>query len=98
MVKMMKVPILGIVENMSGFICPKCGSEFDLLGSGGGEKLSQETGVPILARIPIDPMISSDSDIGRPFVVEHKNSPATKIFEIISEKIINQLKKDVREE
>ena len=98
MVKMMKIPLLGIVENMSGFICPKCGSEFELLGSGGGERLAQETGVPLLARIPIDPTISNDSDLGKPFVNEHKNSPASEIFDTISEKIVNQLKKQVREE
>lgn len=97
MVKMMKIPILGIVENMSGFICPKCGSEFELLGSGGGEKLAHETNVPLLARVPMDPTISGDSDIGKPFVIEHRSSPSAKILETISEKIVNRLKIEARE-
>ncbi|MFX0096488.1 MAG: Mrp/NBP35 family ATP-binding protein [Candidatus Hodarchaeota archaeon] len=88
MAKMMKVSILGIIENMSGFICPNCGSRFELFGSGGGENLAQEMGVPLLVKVPIDPAISNDSDRGKIFVIEHKDSPSRKIFDMLSKEIL----------
>ena len=78
--KRLNVPVIGIIENMSGFLCPNCGMEIDIFKIGGGEKISKELQVPFLGRIPIDPMICEDSDMGLPFVVEHANSPAAKAF------------------
>jgi len=82
------VRVIGIVENMSGFVCPNCGARFDLLGSGGGEKISTETGVPFLGKIPIDPNISSDTDQGTPFTLRHPDSPAAKVFREIVERVV----------
>jgi Mrp family chromosome partitioning ATPase len=59
--------VLGVIENMSGFVCPKCGSRFDIFKSGGGEKMAQEMGVPFLGRIPLDPGVVATSDSGEPF-------------------------------
>jgi len=78
--KRLNVPVIGIIENMSGFLCPNCGMEIDIFKIGGGEKISKELEVPFLGRIPIDPKICEDSDMGLPFVVEHANSPAAKAF------------------
>lgn len=78
--KRLDVPVIGIIENMSGFLCPNCGMEIDIFKIGGGEKISKELQVPFLGRIPIDPKICEDSDIGLPFVVEHADSPAAKAF------------------
>ena len=78
--KRLNVPVIGIIENMSGFLCPNCGMEIDIFKIGGGEKISKELQVPFLGRIPIDPKICEDSDMGLPFVVEHANSPAAKAF------------------
>ena len=85
--RQLKVPVIGVIENMSGFVCPKCGTETDIFKTGGGQKISQELGVPFLGRIPLDPRISEDSDIGLPFVLEHHDSPAAKAFMEIVEKI-----------
>jgi len=86
------LPIIGIVENMSGFVCPKCGAKIDIFRSGGGQKISEELGTPFLGSIPIDQKVCEDSDKGVPFIIEHKDSPATKAFMEIVKKIENFLK------
>ncbi len=90
--RQVKAPIIGIVENMSGFICPKCGAEIDIFKVGGGEKIAKDLTVPFLGKISIDPEICKDSDKGMPFIVEHTNSPAAKAFIEIVEKIEDFLK------
>ena len=87
MAQKMNVRVLGIVENMSGFVCPNCGASYNLLGSGGGERISKEMNVPFLGKIPIDPSISEDTDEGTPFIVKHHDSAAAKAFMDIVEKI-----------
>jgi len=72
--------IIGVVENMSGFICPHCGTKTDIFQSGGGRKISEELGIPFLGSIPIDPKISEDSDKGISFMVEDPDSPESKAF------------------
>ena len=89
----LNIPIIGILENMSGFVCPQCGAEYDIFGSGGGQKIADDLGVPFLGKIPIDPQICADSDRGTPFVLEHRNSKSTKAFKEIVEKIKEFLKK-----
>ncbi|MFH1833550.1 MAG: Mrp/NBP35 family ATP-binding protein [bacterium] len=76
----LSVPVLGIVENMSGLVCPSCGAEIDLFKRGGGEDLARETGVPFLGRIPIDPAIVSSGDDGTPFVRDRASTPAASAF------------------
>jgi ATP-binding protein involved in chromosome partitioning len=83
----LNMPIAGIVENMSGFICPHCGYKIDIFQSGGGEKMAKETGVPFLGSIPIDPQVSTDSDKGAPFVIAHPDSAAAKAFVDIVKKV-----------
>lgn len=85
--RMLNVPVIGIIENMSGFVCPNCGAQIDIFKVGGGEKISKDLEVPFLGKIPIDPRICEDSDKGIPFVIENANSPATKAFMTIVEKI-----------
>ncbi len=83
----LNIPIIGIIENMSGFVCPKCGEKIDIFKAGGGKKIAEDLSIPFLGRIPIDPEICEDSDKGMPFIVEHANSPATKAFMEIVKKI-----------
>jgi len=82
----LQVPLIGIIENMSGFVCPKCGAEFDILGAGGGRRISEELNVPFLGRIPIDQKLCEDSDKGTPFVVQHAESPAAKALTAVADK------------
>jgi ATP-binding protein involved in chromosome partitioning len=89
----LNMPIIGVVENMSGFVCPHCGKKTEIFQSGGGKKMAQEVGVPFLGSIPIDPTVGVDSDKGNPFVIKHKDSTAAKAFTEIVEKIKNYLKK-----
>lgn len=90
--KQLNVPVIGIIENMSGFICPKCGEQVDIFKSGGGEKIANELAVPYLGKIPIDPEICSDSDQGSPFIIEHPESAASKAFMNIVRKVEEHLK------
>ncbi len=83
----LSMPIIGIVENMSGFICPHCGEKIDIFQSGGGKKLAEEAGVPLLGSIPIDPKIGLDSDKGSPFMISDSNSAAAKAFVAVVEKV-----------
>lgn len=90
--KQLKVPVIGIIENMSGFVCPKCGTEVDIFSKGGGKKVAENLNVPFLGSIPIDPRICEDSDRGIPFVIENAESPAAKAFKSIVLKIEETLK------
>jgi ATP-binding protein involved in chromosome partitioning len=83
----LKAPILGIVENMSGFVCPKCGTEISIFRTGGGQKIAEELRVPFLGKIPIDPRICEDSDTGTPFIVQHPDSLSAVAFREIVAKI-----------
>ena len=68
-------PVLGIVENMSGHLCSKCGQVEDIFGSGGGEALAEETGVPFLGKIPLDPEVARAGDEGFAFLRVHSDGP-----------------------
>ncbi|MCX8150451.1 MAG: Mrp/NBP35 family ATP-binding protein [Candidatus Bathyarchaeota archaeon] len=81
------MPVIGVVENMSGFVCPHCGEKIDLFRSGGGKKIAEEAQVPFLGSIPIDPQVGVDADKGLPFVLSNPNSAAVKAFLEIAEKV-----------
>ena len=83
----MGTPIIGIVENMSGIVCPHCGKSVSVFGEGGGERMASEMMVPFLGSIPLDPRISTAADAGTPFIVAEPDSLATKAFDAIVEKI-----------
>ena len=85
--RQLNVPVIGIVENMSGFVCPDCGKETHIFRTGGGEKVAQEYSVPFLGSIPLDPRVCEASDLGHPFIMENPDSPASKAFMEIVEKI-----------
>jgi ATP-binding protein involved in chromosome partitioning len=73
----LKMSILGVVENMSGFKCPHCGKEVDIFGSGGGEKAAAEMKIPFLGKIPLDTAIMESGDKGIPFVLQDTSSAQT---------------------
>ena len=83
----LKLPVIGVLENMSGFVCPKCGERTDIFKSGGGETMAKEMGVPFLGRIPIDPQIVQSCDSGKPFVYHYNQSQTAKAFE----KVLNPI-------
>jgi ATP-binding protein involved in chromosome partitioning len=92
--RQLNIPVIGIIENMSGFICPNCGAEIEIFKIGGGKKIADDLKVPFLGKVPIDPQICEDSDRGTPFIIEHMDSPATKAFMEIVKKTEEFLKNE----
>jgi len=88
----LNLKIYGIIENMSGLMCPYCGKKINLFKQGGGEKAAKELGVPFLGRIPIEPKIVESGDNGKPFVIHHPKSNASRAFAIIVAKVLNNSK------
>jgi ATP-binding protein involved in chromosome partitioning len=76
----LKLPVLGIVENMSGYTCPKCGEHVDLFGSDGGRIMAEEMGVPYLSGIPIEPEVVKSGDSGIPMVKAYPHSKSATAF------------------
>jgi ATP-binding protein involved in chromosome partitioning len=93
--KQLGVPIIGIIENMSGYVCPDCGAKVNIFRVGGGKKIAEDMSVPYLGSIPIDPNICIDSDNGVPFVVGNKPSPATEAFSEIVKKIEQYIERPI---
>lgn len=85
--KTVKMELFGLIENMSGFACPHCGEMVDLFGSGGGERTAKETDIPFLGRIPFDPNVVACGDSGISFQEQYADSPVTKAFEDIAERM-----------
>ncbi len=82
------IPIIGIIENMSGFVCPHCGEITDIFKSGGGEATAKEMNVQFLGRVPIEPGVVDCGDRGIPIVLDRPDSASAKAFKDIAEKII----------
>jgi len=82
-----KVPVLGVVENMSGHVCRKCGHETDVFGRGGGERMAAELGIPYLGAIPLTPRVRDLGDAGAPLVVENPEHPVSERFREIADTI-----------
>lgn len=81
------VPVLGVVENMSGFVCPKCGELTQILPEGGGRKIASDMKVPFLGAIPIDPGIAQSGDTGKVFIYHSSQTPTGKIMQDIIDQI-----------
>jgi len=76
----LQVPVLGVIENMSGFVCPKCGEVTAILPGGGGARIAQEMQTPFLGSIPMDPKIAEACDNGRAFIHHFASTPTAQIM------------------
>ncbi len=85
--RQLSLPVLGVIENMSGFVCPNCGVAVNIFKAGGGEKMAREMNVPFLGRIPIDSDIVEASDSGRPYVVHYAGSATAAALRRVIEEI-----------
>jgi ATP-binding protein involved in chromosome partitioning len=85
------VPVLGVVENMSYFVCPKCGERSDIFGHGGAEHEAERQGVPFLGAVPLHMDIRETSDAGRPVVATAPDGPHAKIYREIAAKVRGQI-------
>ncbi len=83
----LELPVLGVVENMSGFVCPHCGEVSDIFKSGGGEQMAKEMNVPFLGSVPLDPLVVTAGDKGTPYVYNYAKSAAAQAFEQIVAKL-----------
>ncbi len=95
MFEKVQVKILGIVENMRTFTCPHCGENTDIFRQGGGERMSQELGVPFLGALPIDADVVTCGDEGRPIVVAQPTSVSAKVYAAIAAALVEQVRADV---
>jgi Mrp family chromosome partitioning ATPase len=87
-IQKLDVPVLGIIENMSGMACPHCGGEIDLFGKGGGKKIADELSVPFLGAIPIDIEMRKAGDEGRPYIIRRGDSPTWTAVDKVMEALI----------
>lgn len=85
------VPVLGVIENMSGFVAPDTGIRYDIFGQGGGRKVAETMDVPYLGAVPIDPEVRVSGDIGTPIVVSHPTSPAAVALTKIAQDLAAQV-------
>jgi ATP-binding protein involved in chromosome partitioning len=86
-----RVPILGIVENMSYYICPHCDSQDYLFGKGGGSRAAEQLEIPFLGEVPLDIAIRSQSDMGSPIVIAQPDAPSSRVLRSIAEKVAAQI-------
>ena len=90
MFEKLNVPILGVVENMSHFICPKCDDKHYIFGEGGGLKISDQFKIPFLGEIPLHANIMAGSDLGKPIMISSTDSPSAEAFRISAKNIAAQ--------
>ncbi len=93
MFRQLDVPVLGLIENMSYYICPHCGKPEAIFGEGGGERLSQRLGTTLLARVPLDPAVRSGGDSGHPVVLD-AGSPAGQALRQAVQMIVEKIETD----
>ena len=96
MFRKVAVPVLGIVENMSYFLCPKCGERSEIFGHGGASEEAEKLGVPFLGEIPLHLDIRTTSDSGHPIVVDQPDSPHTQVYKNIAGRVWKQLSANQR--
>jgi len=90
-IEKLELPVIGIIENMSGMTCPHCNAAIDLFGKGGGENAAKDLGVPFLGSIPLDPAMVQSGDEGRPFVLRHADTPTWKAVDSIMENLVARI-------
>jgi ATP-binding protein involved in chromosome partitioning len=91
MFRQLNIPILGVVENMSTFVCGHCGQRTDIFGHGGGARMAEEMSIPFLGEVPIDTRVREGGDTGQPIVAAVPDSPAARGFESVAGKVAAQL-------
>lgn len=93
----LSVPVLGVVENMSGLLCPHCSEQIDVFKTGGGESMSADMQVPFLGTIPIEPLLVIAGDEGHPYVHRYGKSATANLFEGIARELMNSCENDEAE-
>ena len=84
------IPVVGVIENMSDTICPKCGRTIALIQSGAGERMAKEEAIPFLGKLPISRELSRSLDEGEPFVIRNPDSEEAKVLTRIADGVISR--------
>jgi len=92
--RQVKLPVIGVVENMCGFVCPKCHQVADIFKRGGGEKMAADMGVPFLGRVPITTAVVESGEAGRPCVSHYASDPAALAFDLIADSVRRSVEKE----
>ena len=90
-IEKLELPVIGVIENMSGMICPHCKETIDLFSKGGGKKAAEDLGVPYLGAIPLDPDMVKAGDEGRPYILQHAESPTRKAVDAVMKNLVDQV-------
>lgn len=96
-IRQMQMPVLGVIENMSGFVCPHCGQETPIFSVGGGEQMAQEMGVPFLGRVPLVAEVVAMGDAGRPLVGSDAPEAIRAAFDAIVTKLLEEIAGEAQE-
>ena len=95
--KQLSLPVLGIIENMSGFVCPHCGKRTDIFPGAGGEQIAKDFGVPFLGGVPMDPTVARSGDAGKPLIAFEKDSPTAQAFAHVFQPLLGEPRQDTRQ-
>jgi ATP-binding protein involved in chromosome partitioning len=93
MFRQVSTPVLGVVENMAGYVCPACGTDDPVFGAGGASRLASHFDVPLLARIPIVPAVREGGDAGRPIVVADPGHPVSRTFRALATRVADTVRR-----
>ncbi len=96
-IEKLELPVIGVIENMSGMVCPHCGDIINLFSVGGGKKAAEDLGVPYLGAIPLDPEMVKAGDEGRPFILRHAGSPTAKAVDEVMGNLVAQIESNQKE-
>jgi len=91
MFKKVGIPVLGVVQNMSSFVCGKCGEKTHVFGRDGAQRMAKELEVPLLGDVPLDPALMASSDSGKPIVITHPQSDVARTYQDIAQQIMDRL-------
>ena len=91
MFRQLNIPILGVVENMSYFVCGHCDGRTEIFGHGGGARMAEDLGIPFLGEVPIDTRVRSGGDEGRPIMIAAPEAPAAQAFAAVAGKVAAQI-------
>lgn len=94
--KTVEMPIVGVIENMSGFVCPHCGETVDIFSTGGGEQTARDFALTFLGPVPMDPRVVVAGDTGKPYLSSDEETPTTQAFDKIVTAVKNQLPLNVK--
>jgi ATP-binding protein involved in chromosome partitioning len=93
MFRQLNIPLLGVVENMSYFVCGHCQERTEIFGHGGGAGIAESMGIPLLGEVPIDTRVRSGGDEGRPIVVAAPDAPAAQAFLAVAGRVAAEISK-----